>query len=101
MTTDALCAILDRIGYSGVLRAIAAIADESAPRIDGGFSEACEWELVIAKQRFAIRRTIAVADKMIDEASFLAPDCFGSTNDKRCRKWLRKEGFKVKRKKTN
>jgi hypothetical protein len=89
-----MAALLKKVGFAGILRAMAAWSEGQRPK--NKFLEARSWKVFVAERGFSHRSLIALACELCGEQE-LRPDDFGQDNDTLCEKWFRSENFDVKK----
>jgi hypothetical protein len=89
MNLDEFQAVLDRITFADILRAVLNCHEGRGP---AAFREASGWVLRIGEQSFAHRSVIARAAARTFGRD-LSPQDFTGNNDKRAEWWLDQQGF--------
>ena len=95
MPTAEFRSILKTIGYVGVLRAAADLADGKLPKSER-FEDAKDWKVAIGRKIFAHKLLISLTAEKLGCEGPWNPDTFGGYNDTICKKWFRdKLKFKI------
>jgi len=92
LSASEMTALLERIGFAGILRAVAVWSEGRRPK--GNFRTAKSWMVVVAGRAIAHRSLVALACELCGERE-MQPNNFGLENDTVCKKWFQSEGFSL------
>jgi hypothetical protein len=87
-------ALLSKIGFAGMLRAIAAWSEGERPKHNDESHPGRTWVIELAGRTIPYRPLVALASEMCGECK-LDPKSFGGLNDVLCKRWFKMEKFTV------